>query len=452
LGTVKLMSDRYASFARSAAGHALVKRLGLPNPPELRRYEEGRPIAGPILVAGEGRFAEGVAGWYPAGERLRETPEVRSGDTDARVAGLILDATTLATVDDLRALYDIVHPIARGFLPAGRVVVLGALPAEAPSVEAAAVRQAVEGFTRSLAKEVGRGTTVQLVRAADAVSPQDLRSTLDFFLSGRSAYVDGQVITIGSPVERSESSDLQGKVALVTGAARGIGADIARVLARSGAHVVCLDVPSAGDSLAAVANSLKPGGSAYQADLNGENAASRLVDHLKDRHGRVDVVVHNAGITRDKTLANMRPDQWDQVLAVNLGAPVRVTDALLAADLIPAGGRIIGVSSVVGLAGNRGQTNYATSKAGVAGWVRALAPIVAGRGITVNAVAPGFIETAMTANLPLVVREGGRRMNSLAQGGLPIDVAETVGWFAEPGSGGVTGNVVRVCGQQLLGA
>ncbi|NUT06043.1 MAG: 3-oxoacyl-ACP reductase [Hamadaea sp.] len=432
------MSDRYASFARSAGGRVLVKRLGLPNPPSLRRYDADHPLAGPVRVAGEGRFASGVEGWYPA-------------PTDgAKLGGLVLDATTLATVEDLRDLYDTVHPIARGFASAGRVIVLAALPAEAPSVEAAAVRQAVEGFTRSLAKEVGRGTTVQLVRTAESTDAETLRSTLDFFLSGRSAYVDGQVVTVGAPVGPLSQDTLAGRVALVTGAARGIGADIARVLARNGAHVVCLDVPSAGDSLAAVANSL--GGTAYQSDLAVENAAARLVDHLKDRHGRVDVVVHNAGITRDKTLANMRPDQWDQVLAVNLAAPVRVTDALLAADLIPAGGRIVGVSSVVGLSGNRGQTNYATSKAGVAGWVRALAPTLAERGITVNAVAPGFIETAMTAHLPLVVREGGRRMNSLAQAGLPIDVAETIGYFAEPGSAGVTGNVLRVCGQQMLGA
>lgn len=436
MGTVNLMSDRYASFARSAGGSVLVKRLGLPNPPSLRRYDADHPLAGPVRIAGEGRFAVGIEGWYPGdGEKL---------------GGLVLDATTLATVEDLRDLYDIVHPIARGLTPAGRVIVLAGLPAEAASVEVAAVRQAVEGFTRSLAKEVGRGTTVQLVRTAEATEPETLRSTLDFFLSGRSAYVDGQVVTVGAPVGPLSQDTLAGKIALVTGAARGIGADIARVLARNGAHVVCLDVPAAGDSLAAVANSL--GGTAYQSDLAVENAAARLVDHLKDRHGRVDVVVHNAGITRDKTLANMRPDQWDQVLAVNLAAPVRVTDALVEAGLIPAGGRIIGVSSVVGLSGNRGQTNYATSKAGVAGWVRALAPVLADRGITVNAVAPGFIETAMTAHLPLVVREGGRRMNSLAQAGLPIDVAETIGYFAEPGSAGVTGNVLRVCGQQMLGA
>jgi 3-oxoacyl-[acyl-carrier protein] reductase len=105
-----------------------------------------------------------------------------------------------------------------------------------------------------------------------------------------------------------------------------------------------------------------------------------------------------------------------------------------------------------GIAGNRGQTNYATSKAGVIGAVQAVAPHVAGTGITINAVAPGFIETAMTAAMPLATREAGRRLNSLSQGGLPVDVAETIAWFGSPASGGVNGNVVRVCGQNLLGA
>ncbi|WP_027342912.1 3-oxoacyl-ACP reductase [Hamadaea tsunoensis] len=466
------MSDRYASFARSAPGHTLVKQLGLPVPPRLRR---GPAIDGPVVVAGEGRFADTVKGWY-------------AGDTeeaDAKIGGLILDASTLRTVDDLRALYDIVQPIARGFRPGGRVIVIGPTPAEAadaqpwnaqpasalpgdaqpgeeaPGItgadsagirgaEAAAVAQALEGFTRSVAKEFGRGITAQLIRAAADAHADGLRTTLDFLLSGRSAYVSGQVVTVGPNIGPAGDATLDGKVALVTGAARGIGAEIAKILAGKGAQVVCLDVPAAGDSLAAVANEVR--GWAYQVDLSGEDAAARVTEHLKERYGHVDVVVHNAGITRDKTLANMKPDQWDQVLGVNLGAPIRVTEAFLAAGLIPAGGRVIGVSSVVGLAGNRGQTNYATSKAGVAGWIRALAPRIAGRGITANAVAPGFIETAMTAHLPLVVREGGRRMNSLAQGGLPIDVAETIGWLAEPGSAGVTGNVVRVCGQQLLGA
>jgi 3-oxoacyl-[acyl-carrier protein] reductase len=129
-----------------------------------------------------------------------------------------------------------------------------------------------------------------------------------------------------------------------------------------------------------------------------------------------------------------------------------VNEALLAGDTLRAGGRIVGVSSISGIAGNAGQANYATSKAGVIGMVKAYAPVLAGRDSTINAVAPGFIETQMTAKVPVLLREAGRRMNSLSQGGLPVDVAETIAWFASPGSGGVNGNVVRVCGQSLLGA
>jgi 3-oxoacyl-[acyl-carrier protein] reductase len=162
--------------------------------------------------------------------------------------------------------------------------------------------------------------------------------------------------------------------------------------------------------------------------------------------------VNNAGITRDKTIARMQPGQWDSVLDVNLSSQERLNDVLLERDLIPGGGRLIGVSSINGIAGTRGQTNYATSKAGVIGLVQSMAPAVAGRGITVNAVAPGFIETPMTAKMPMMLREAGRRMNSMTQGGLPVDVAETIAWLASPASAGVTGNVVRVCGQSLLGA
>ena len=194
------------------------------------------------------------------------------------------------------------------------------------------------------------------------------------------------------------------------------------------------------------------GGTAVQLDLTAADAPDRLASYVADRHGRLDVLVHNAGITRDKTLGRMKPEQWDSVLDVNLASQERINATLLDRDLIPEGGRLISVSSVSGIAGNRGQTNYATSKAGVIGLVRAMAPVLRDRGITVNGVAPGFIETSMTAAMPLVIREAGRRMNSLAQGGLPADVAETVAWLASPGSAGVTGNVVRVCGQSLLGA
>jgi 3-oxoacyl-[acyl-carrier protein] reductase len=151
----------------------------------------------------------------------------------------------------------------------------------------------------------------------------------------------------------------------------------------------------------------------------------------------------------------MDADRWNAVIAVNLSSIERITDALLAGGsraVLNEGARIVCVSSISGIAGNAGQTNYATSKAGVIGIVDAYAPLVAERAVTINAVAPGFIETQMTAKVPLPIREAGRRMSSLSQGGLPVDVAEAIAWFASPASGGLNGNVVRVCGQSLLGA
>jgi 3-oxoacyl-[acyl-carrier protein] reductase len=239
-------------------------------------------------------------------------------------------------------------------------------------------------------------------------------------------------------------------VAVVTGAARGIGAAIADVLSRHGANVVAVDVPASGEALAGVANRVH--GSALQLDVTSPDAGRRIAEHAAERHGRLDVMVHNAGITRDRLLVNTDAERWGSVLAVNLEAQLRIDDVLLRDGGLADGGRIVCLASTSGIAGNRGQANYAASKAGVIGMVQALAVQVADRGITVNAVAPGFIETEMTARVPLATRELGRRINSLSQGGLPIDVAETVAWFAEPGSAGVTGQVVRVCGQSLLGA
>src|ERR1700749_1102760 len=197
---------------------------------------------------------------------------------------------------------------------------------------------------------------------------------------------------------------------------------------------------------------MRLGGSSLHPDINHDDPPPVIAGHLLDHHEGVDVVVHNAGITRDKTLGRMSQEQWSKVIAINLTAPQRSTEELLARDAIRRNGRIVGVSSISGIAGNAGQTNYSTSKAGVIGFVEAYAPALAKRGLTINAVAPGFIETQMTAAMPLAIREAGRRMNSVSQGGLPIDVAETVAWFASPGSAGVTGNVVRVCGPSLIGA
>ncbi|MEV6366280.1 3-oxoacyl-ACP reductase [Micromonospora musae] len=450
------MTDRYASFVQSAAGRALVKRLGLPDPPRLRRHRPGDPLLpGPVLL---GAAADGLLAG-PVGELLAaagvELREPTAG-ADARFGALVYDATGITDSTGLRQLYDFFHPVARSVTPSGRVIVLGTPPAECATPREATAQRALEGLTRSIAKEFGRGITAQLVyvtREADEGTRVSLEATLRFLLSGRSAYVSGQVIRIDSGTASAPADwerPLDGQVVLVTGAARGIGAALTRVLARDGARVVALDVPAAGDALAEVANEV--GGTAVQLDLTAPDAPTRLAEHLAGRYGHVDAVVHNAGITRDRTLGRMDADRWDQVIDVNLSSQERINDELLARELIPTGGRIIAVSSIAGIAGNRGQTNYATSKAGVIGLVDSLAPALRGRGISVNAVAPGFIETRLTARIPLVIREAGRRMNSLAQGGLPMDVAETIGWLAWPASGAVNGNVVRVCGQSLLGA
>ena len=329
---------------------------------------------------------------------------------------------------------------------------LGTPPELAADPRAAAAQQGLVGFLRSLAKELVRGATGQLVQVAPGAEG-NLESTLRFLLSARSAFVSGQVVRLAPvPAVAPASWDrpLASKVAVVTGAAGGIGAATAAVLAREGAQVVCVDLTATGDALAGVANQV--GGVALQLDAAAADAPRRLVDYLEGRYGTLDILVHNAGITRDRTLKRMDRDDWRRVLAVNLAAPVRLTEAVRQAGLLGTGGRVIGVSSVNGIAGNRGQTNYAASKAGMIGLVQALATELEPAGVTANAVAPGFIDTPMTARMPRVAREVARRMNTLAQAGLPVDVAETIAWLASPGSAGINGQVVRVCGQHLVGA
>jgi 3-oxoacyl-[acyl-carrier protein] reductase len=444
------MTDRYQQFARSGLGRQLVRRLGLPNPTPLRRHEPGRPaLEGPALVGGKGRLTDTV-------HAVLKATGIEVGGESDRYGALVFDATDIDDPARLRELYDFFHPVMRRIGTCGRVVVLGT-PPEGNS-RAAIAQRALEGFTRSVGKELTRGATAQLVYVAPGYEAA-AESTLRFLLSAKSAFVDAQVIRIGTHGgETVEPEDwekpLAGKVALVTGASRGIGASIAEVLARDGAHVIALDVPAQGAELSDVANKIK--GAALQLDITAADAPERLVRYLRERHGgvdgAVDIVVHNAGITRDKKLANMKESAWDAVLAVNLSSQLAVNDALIEQDVLRPNGRIIGVSSIAGIAGNTGQTNYATSKAGVIGMVDAYAPVLAERGATINAVAPGFIETKMTAAVPLLIREAGRRMSSLAQGGLPVDVAETIAWYANPASAAVNGNVVRVCGQSLLGA
>ncbi|MGW1026655.1 3-oxoacyl-ACP reductase [Streptomyces sp. NPDC002577] len=450
------MADRYLQFSRTAPGRFLSRRLGLPQPAALHRWSAERPaLEGPLLhlTAGTSRLGGPVGSPGPLGDVLARTGlEVRAAAD--RPAAVVLDATGVADVETLAEVHTALHPVVRSVAESGRVVVLGA-PLDPADHHQAAVQQALEGFVRSLGKEMGRGRTVSLVRiAAEAgAGAVAAESTLRFLLSPKSAFVSGQVIEVGGAdggVTAPEEWErpLAGRTALVTGAARGIGEAVAETLARDGARVVCLDIPAAASDLERVADRL--GGSALPLDITADDAGERIAAALPDG---LDVLIHNAGITRDRKLANMPAEQWTSVLEVNLASVLRTTDSLLKSGALGAGGRIVATASIAGIAGNTGQTNYAASKAGIVGLVRALAPRAAAEhGVTVNAVAPGFIETRMTAAIPLFIREAGRRMNSLAQGGLPVDVAETTAWLASPGSGGVNGQVVRVCGQSLLGA
>jgi 3-oxoacyl-[acyl-carrier protein] reductase len=446
------MTDKYAQLVNRGLGRDVARKLGLPQPAELRRYQPGQPlVTGPVVVQGQSAGADKLAA-----ELLSWDLDVRRHAVPREKLGAII-----LVLDDVARPEDLEKPVlaAAGSLRdlgnGARFIVLSR-PAAATDIPAeAAARQGVDGLVRSLAKELRAGATGNGILLGDGVestSPSAL-AAVRFFLSGRSAYVDGQFLTVsatGGALHDDPAKPLAGKVAVVTGAARGIGAAIARTLHRDGAALVLVDIPAAGDALAAVANETKA--TALQLDISREDAGQRILDHAVQRHGRLDIMVHNAGITRDKLLANMDASRWGAVIDINIASQLRINDALLASPHFRNSPRIVSVASTSGIAGNRGQTNYAASKAGVMGMVRATAPLLAAHGGTVNAVAPGFIETEMTARVPLVLREMGRRLNSLQQGGQPVDVAESIAFLASDAAGGINGEVLRVCGQYVMGA
>lgn len=469
------MKDGYLDFANSPMGAKLINALGLPKPLQLERYQAGQPVVqGSVLVGGGGepQLLDALAAVFKsigaqslAHEKLPQWVSVANkvglttgrwggnGQPGEKVKALVFDATGLEDSTQSDALYWFFHDAARSVLPCGRVVILGRPPEECKSPRKATIQRSLEGLVRSLGKELKKGINAQLVYVSEGAEG-NMESTLRFLLSPRSAYVSAQVMRVGKPVgelviPKDWNLPLAGKKVLVTGASRGIGAAIAEVMARDGAQVICLDVPQAQEGLNEVAKKL--GGAALALDIGAADAPQKLVDAAK-ADGGWDVIVHNAGITRDKTVANMKEHLWQLVVNVNLSTQERINEALVSSGALKAGGRIVCVSSISGIAGNMGQTNYAVSKAGVIGMVNSTAPVFAEHGITINAVAPGFIETQMTAAIPFAIREAGRRMNSMSQGGQPVDVAEAIAWYASPASSGVTNNVIRVCGQSLIGA
>ena len=466
------MSDRYGDFVQSSSGRKVAKNLGLPMPVELDRFDSGQPsVRGSVLVGradGDNTaISESVARILSdlhADVFVNSRDAVKDALADAGVKAkantggddkfkvLLFDASNISNADELKQVYEFFHAVARRVEKSGRVIVIGRPPEDLKDIEAALAQRSLEGFVKSVGKEFKRGITAQLIYVAEGAE-KNLDSTLRFFASARSAYVSGQVVRVtnGANVDVDWTQPLGGKTMLVTGASRGIGEAIARVLAREGAHVICLDVPQQQADLQKVASEIS--GSVLTVDITSEDAGKEIAEAAQKRGG-LDAVIHNAGVTRDKTLAKMDEKKWDMVININLGSIAKLNRYLLDNDVLKDHARIVCVSSISGIAGNLGQSNYATSKAGVIGLVNATAKQLedGSKGMTINAVAPGFIETQMTEAIPFAIREAGRRMNSMSQGGLPIDVAETIAWLASPASGGLNGNIVRVCGQSLMGA
>ncbi len=251
---------------------------------------------------------------------------------------------------------------------------------------------------------------------------------------------------------------LQDRVAIVTGGGHGIGRAYCEGLANEGAGLVIAELD--GDAAERVAEDLKEFGHdavGIRTDVSSQDSVEEMVAKATEHFGRLDVLVNNAAIfvsvpMSRKPIEDVSLEEWDRMMAVNLRGMFLASKAVLPGMKERGWGRIINISSGRALSNTANSIHYVTSKAGVLGFTRTLAMEVGKFGVTVNAIAPGFIETKMTAAVPFMTREVGRRLNAMQQGGQPVDVAEAIAWFANPASTAVNGNVVRVCGQMMLGA
>jgi len=436
------MSDGYLRFSNRPLGKFICSKLGLPVPPMLQRADD-KPWQLVDNIALESA---------PNGQFSPVMTQILSPIDSAATAdlnGLVFDASGIVNSEQLEALYYVLSPKIHQLARNAKVVIVGLEPKSLIDIKHATAQRALLGFVKSLAKELGRkGSTANLIYATQGCG-NELAAPLSFFCSLRNAYVTGQVVYVDKAdiAATNQQQPLHGKLALVTGASQGIGLAMAQTLHRDGATVIGLDIAPQESALKVAMEQCE--GESLALDISASDAGQHIEQHLNGR--QLDIVVHNAGITRDKMLSRMKIEQWQLLMSINLTAIETVNDYLLGQDLIADGGRIIGVSSISGIGGNAGQTNYATAKAGVIGMVEALKDPLSEKGITINAVAPGFIETKMTAAVPFLPRQIARRACSLSQGGLPVDVAEAVALFASPQAQGLSGNVLRVCGQNIVG-
>jgi len=245
---------------------------------------------------------------------------------------------------------------------------------------------------------------------------------------------------------------LEDRVAVVTGAARGIGKAIAETLARSGADVVVMDIQA--DLAEGTAREIATGTGrrmiALKVDVADRESVRHMVDHTIEEFGRLDILVNNAGITRDSLIMRMKEEDWDQVLNINLKGAFNCSQAVVRQMMKQHYGRIVNISSVSGVSGQAGQTNYSSSKAGLIGFTKALAKEVGSRNITVNAVAPGFIETELTADLPREIRDMSIKLTPVGRFGTPQDIANAVAFLVSDEASFITGVTLQVDGGMLM--
>jgi 3-oxoacyl-[acyl-carrier protein] reductase len=397
-------------------------------------------VDGTVVTGGHGRLGNSLV---VALDNLGVT-SVSNAVQGEKYKGLVFDATGLTHSTDLIALEQFFTPLMRSLTANARVVVLGTIPDQTDSNDERVAQRALEGFTRSLGKEIGKGSTVNLVYVAPGAE-DTLESTLSFFLSPKSAYVSGQVARLGATgtteavAVADAAKPLAGKVAIVTGASRGIGRAIASGLAAGGATVV-IGYRSGKDEAETLAAEL--GGRAVQADVSNPDDAKRLVEEAGD----LDILVNNAGLTRDGLLARMSDDDWRTVIETNLSSVFYTCRAVCRPMMKKRAGAIVNVSSIVGLHGNWGQTNYAASKAGIIGFTKSLARELGSRGVRANVVAPGYVQTRLTDVLPDEVKDLMLKNTPLGRLGDPPDVARAVRFLCSDDASFITGEVLLVDG------
>lgn len=432
-----------------------LKQLGLRPPPTLRRAE-ARPWENPwrdrsIIVGGQGVQKDALTVWLKQHQAQVHAVPDRAAPPES-CDTLIFSALDIDVPEKSVRLQEFFHQALPSLKPQGRILIVAPPLEDAHTPEAYAARYGLQGFMRSLAKEMGpQGITANLLFSPiTAEGMRGLQGALAFLGSPRAAFITGQVLSLKETSIFTPEQGLfqrQEDVALITGAAGGIGTALAQVFAREGCDVVLVDHPSKKEALKALAADVR--GTYVAADLSSSQGIEAIVRAIPKP---LRAVIHNAGITRDRTLKRMREEEWRQVVDINFSAIARLQQALCAKDLLNSHSRIVNISSLSGWAGNFGQTQYAYSKSALLGYTEFLARSSEAQPMRVNAVVPGFINTPMTAAMPLMTRMISQRLASLAQAGEPEDVAQAAVFLASDLGAGCDGQRLRVCGGHLLGA